>query len=271
MKKTTINRRSDDENDENVVQQALSKYVPYWPLFVLVSLLALVGAYTYLRYVTPVFEASATMIIKDGNKGNEESKIEKSLDAMSRQKTVENEVEVLKSRVLMEEVVKRLHLYAPISQKGKVKEADAYIMSPITIEARNPDSVVNADKVFFTYDNNSKTVTLNNKDKYPINEYVLTNYGTLRFTTNKYYIPSAEAEKQMYFSIIDPRPVANALASGLKIATNRQSAILDLSYRDVIPQRAVSILTELIKVYEETSIKDKNVLANSTLSFLNEQ
>ncbi len=271
MKKTTLNRRSEEDNDENVMQQMLSKYVPYWPLFILVSLLALAGAYTYLRYVTPVFEATATMIIKDENKGNKESTLEKSLDAMSTQKTVENEMEVLKSRKLMEDVVKRLHLYAPISLTGKVKEADAYILSPIIVEARNPDSVVNADKVFFTYDKGSSTVTLNNKDKYPVNDYVLTNYGALRFTPNKYYIPSAETQKQMYFSIIDPRAVADGLTKGLKIATNRQSAIVDLSFRDVMPQRAVNILGELIKVYEETSIKDKNVLANSTLSFLNEQ
>ncbi len=271
MKKTTISRRSEEDNDENVMQQVLSKYVPYWPLFILASLLALVGAYTYLRYVTPVYEASATMIIKDQNKGNEESSIEKQLDAISTQKTVENEVEVLKSRVLMEDVVKRLHLYAPISQTGKVKEADAYIMSPVIIEARNPDSVVNAQKVFFTYDKGTKTVTLNNKDKYPINDYVLTNYGTLRFTENKYYIPTNDAARQMYFSLVDPRPVADVLTKGLKITTNRQSAIVDLGFRDVMPQRAVNILTELIKVYEETSIKDKNVLANSTLSFLNEQ
>ena len=271
MKKNTLNRRNEEENEENIIQQVASKYLPYWPLFILVGLLAMAAAYVYLRYATPIYEASATMIIKDEKRGTEDSKLVEQLNQISTQKTVENEIEVLQSRVLMENVVKRLFLYAPIMQKGKVKEADAYILSPIVVEARNPDSIVGVDKVYFTYDKNSHTVTLNGKDKYPINEFVNTDYGTLRFTPNKYYSPSLESDRQLYFSLGDPRVYADWLTKGLKVVSNRQSAIIDISYRDVIPQRAVNILNELINVYEETSISDKNTLAKNTLSFLNEQ
>jgi capsular exopolysaccharide synthesis family protein len=267
----TTNHRTSEDNESNMSQQLVSKYLPYWPLFILVALLAMAAAYVYLRYATPIYEASATILIKDEKKGTEDSKLLESLNLIATKKLVENEIEVLQSRVLMESVVKKLYLYAPITQKGKVKESDAYTLSPVTIEARNPDSMGEAEKVPFSYDKNTKTILLNGKDKYPINEFVSTPYGTLKFSSNPYYSPSTESEKQLFFSLIDPRVIASILTKGLKITSARQSAILDISFRDAIPQRAVNILTQLIDIYGRKSIEDKNMVAKSTLAFVNEQ
>ena len=54
-----------EDKDTNMGQQLISKYLPYWPLFILFALVALALAYAYLRYVTPLYQASATVIIKD--------------------------------------------------------------------------------------------------------------------------------------------------------------------------------------------------------------
>jgi tyrosine-protein kinase Etk/Wzc len=267
----TNNRRNDEDKEENVAQQALSKYLPYWPLFILAVLIALAAAYVYLRYATPIYEATATMIIKDEKRGTQDSKLVEDLDHIAAKKVVENEIEVLQSRAIMEAVVKRLSLYVFLTQKGKVKEADAYVVSPITVEARNPDSVVATEKIYFAYDKATQTVTLNGKEKYPLNTFVPTAWGTLRFLPNKNFSPSLESGKELYFTLEDPRVVANGMIRGLKVASSRQSAIIDISYRDAMPQRAVNILNELIKVYEETSIRDKNTLATSTLAFLDER
>lgn len=267
----TNNRRNDEEKEENIGQQLLTRYLPYWPLFILAALIALSAAYVYLRYATPVYEASATMIIKDEKRGSEDSRLVEDLNKISSKKVVENEIEVLQSRALMETVVKRLALYVSITQKGKVKEVDAYMVSPVSIEARNPDSVVATGKINFTYDKASRTITLNGKDRYQIGDFVNTPYGFLRFSENKNYRPSLESDKQLYFTMEDPRIIADGIIHGLKVTANRQSAIIDLSFRDVIPQRAVNILDELIKAYEEASLNDKNTVARNTLSFLNEQ
>ena len=100
--------RANEEKEDTLMHQFVSKYLPYWPLFVLASLLALVPAYIYIRYATPVYEADATIIIKDEKKGNEESKLVESLDQISSKKIVENEIEILQSRRLMENVVRTL-------------------------------------------------------------------------------------------------------------------------------------------------------------------
>ena len=103
-----------EQPEENLMQQLISKYLPYWPVFLLTILIAGGIAYTYIHFATPIYQANATIIIKDEKKGNEDSKLMESLDQISSKKTVENEIEVIQSRKLMLDVVKNLGLYAPI-------------------------------------------------------------------------------------------------------------------------------------------------------------
>jgi tyrosine-protein kinase Etk/Wzc len=260
-----------EEKESNMIQQVISKFVPYWPLLILFVLLSIAAAYAYLRYATPMYEAAAKIIIKDNKRGGDGSNIMEQLNIIASNKDVENEIEVLKSRALMENVVKKLRLYAPLSQKGKVKAVDAYILSPITVEARNTDSIVEVEKVNFTYDKITKTVLLNDKDKYPVNEFVSTPYGVLKFSLNPYYPSYLESDKQLSFALEDPRNIATYIILGLTVGSAKQSAIVDISYKDPIPQRAVNILNGVITIYEQQSIEDKNVLATNTLSFINER
>ncbi len=263
-----------EEKETSMGQQLVAKYLPYWPLLVLFILLALTAAYFYLRYATPIYESSATIIIKDERRGagGEDSKILESLDLIASKKTIENEIEVLQSRALMEKVVKVLRLYASYSKAGKVKAGDAYVLSPIMIEAQYPDSIQGVEKVEFSYDKNSQTVLLNNKDRYPLNQFVSTDYGVLKFLPNKYHFSALNSgDKKFFFSLDEPQNVAAGLTKGLKISPNKQSAIVELSYKDPIPQRAVDILNQLIITYDQVSISEKNSLARNTLAFVNEQ
>lgn len=267
----TNKHRMAEERETNASQQLLLKYVPYWPLFILFALVALTGAYIYLHFKTPIYEAKATLIIKDEKRGTEDSKTITSLNTISANKNVENEIEVIHSIAIMEKVVKNLFLYIPIFEQGKVKAGDAYAISPIMIEAQNPDSVTEAQKVNLSYDKASQTVTLDNQSKYPINQFVKTAYGILKFMPNKYDFASASLNKQLYFSILQPVDVAPRLLKSLIVSAGKQSAIVTLSYKDAIPQRAIDILNELLTVYAQTSINDKNALALNTMNFVNEQ
>lgn len=169
-----IKHTTTDEERENLIQKLLSKYLPFWPVFLGAIFLALIIAYTYIRYTIPVYEATATLIIKDERKGNEESKLMESLDLVSSKKTVENEIEVIQSRKLMYEVVKKLHLYAPIIEHGRIKDVSAYTKSPVKIQVVNPDSLKEAKKIKLLYNGDTREVILNDKYKYPLNKFVAT-------------------------------------------------------------------------------------------------
>lgn len=258
-----------EEKELSIIEKISANYLPYWPILILFVLLSLTAAYIYLHFATPVYAASATIIIKDDKRGSDDSKVMESLNLIASNKNIENEIQVLQSRALMESVVKKLLLYAPITQKGKVKTGDAYILSPVVVEAKNTDSMALVDNIDFEYDKNSKTVLINNKDRYNINEFANTPYGVLRFLPNPYYRPYLESAKQLSFSLIDPSNVAVFIVKGLVVTSN--SALVNLSLKDAIPQRAINILNSLISIYEQRSIEDKNTLSKNTLAFVTER
>lgn len=254
-------------SDDNIVRQLWFKYSPYWPLFLLFLFLAVGGAWLYLRYQTPVYETTATILIKDEKKGEDDSRMVESLNLLSAKKIIENEMEVLKSKAMMQQVVKKLKLYAPISVRGEVRDASAYLTSPISIQAMNPDSVIETkEKVFFKYDSVNHKVLVNGKE-YVLDQWEHTPWGVLKFTEH-----GGHAQGQLYFSILSPKKAAYALDNAMDVsAANKLSSVINLSLKDEVPKRAEDILNELMTVYDNAAITEQNKLADNTITFLNER
>jgi capsular exopolysaccharide synthesis family protein len=272
MQPRKYRNRIKEEKEDNLLQQFVSKYVPYWPLFLLSVIIGIGLASIYLRYVVPIYEATATLIIKDEKKGNEESKLVESLDQISSKKIVENEIEIIQSRKLMENVVKSLGLYAPVYEKGDVHTLLAYRSSPVSIFASDPDSLQSFDKIEIKFDSGNQQVILDNKFRYPLDEFVSTPFGKLKFTANKEYTKPAISPQQLYFSLVAPKLVAPGFLGGLNVeAASKLSSIVLLSYRDVDPIRAENILNELIHSYQQSANEEKDLLASNTLKFVNER
>ena len=266
-----LNQRKDLENSQkNIIGQLWFKYFPYWPLFMFFLVLAIGGAWLKLRYQTPLYESSATILIKDEKKGEDESKMIEALNQLSTKKIIENEIEVIKSRALMIEVVKKLRLYAPVFAKGKLRNVSAYSMSPVSIESRQPDSLVETGKVFFNFDSRNGKVIIGS-DSFPLNEWVQTRYGALRFIPrNKEYKYSAE--HPLYFVLVSPKKVALSLVGGLDVSSaSKLSSVIRIKIRDEIPRRSEDILNGLIAAYNTAAVNDKNTLAVNTLAFVDER
>lgn len=262
-----------EETEEVSVADIFYKYVSYWTLFLLLLVIFMAGAWIYLRYNVPVYETNATLLIKDDKNNNPGTDLMDALDLFGSQKNVENEVEVLQSKTLMQEVVKNLHLYAPVFTKGRVITQSAYFTSPVVIEAKYPDSLTKSDKVELKFNGFTNSVTVNNKT-IPLNQWDSTIYGTLKFIHNKYFKrpDSLKKDLEYYFSIGTVQATANSIIKEVMIApSSQQSTVIDLSIKGEVPQRGEDILNELLSVYDKAAIEDKNVLAANTLKFINER
>jgi len=254
-------------NGENIISQVWSKYIPYWPLFLFFLVLAVAAARFYLKYKIPIYETTATILIKDEKKGEDDSRVIESLNLLSTKKIIENEIEVLKSKGLMMQVVKKLHLYAPIYEKRKLGDISAYASSPVTIEVLNPDSLTETrDKVFFTYDSSTRKVIIQDK-QYSLSQWVNTPYGTLKFIPQ-----NGKGKGPLYFSLKNTRQVTFSLVSSLDVtAPNKLASVINLTLRNPIPKYSEDILNELISVYDNAALSEKNKLADNTLNFLDER
>ncbi|MGN6266933.1 MAG: GumC family protein [Ginsengibacter sp.] len=270
------NEEEFEQSDEVSIRDFVDKFVPYWPIFVILLILTLSGAWIYLRYTSPVYQTTATLLIKDDkNTSSNANDLMEAFDMFGSKKNVENEVEVLQSKTLMQQVVKDLHLYAPVFAQGRVVNQSAYIFSPVVIEAKYPDSIETVKKVPFVYNNSEGTVNINHIS-YPLNQWVQTPFGILKFLPNKYFTSGEglkqEKENNFYFSLITVKNAANSVLNEINISpSNKQSTVIDLTIKGQVPKRGEDILNDLLKVYTQAAILDKNVLAANTLKFVNER
>jgi capsular exopolysaccharide synthesis family protein len=258
-----------EKKESNIFTMFLFRFLPYWHLFVLLTILSILLAWLYVKYSTPIYEAAATIIIKDEKRGVDESKMLESLNAYTTKKIVENEIIVLSSRALVMEVVDNLHLYAPVSEEGPLRSRAAYSSSPIAIEVKDPEQIKGVARVDFSYDSVSRKVSIGDQS-YLLDQWVATPYGTLKFTRNKFKIKPAGTG--LYFSLYPPKVVAANLLGNLDVnPESKTSTIINLSFKDDDPQRAENFLNQLTEAYHRAAINDKNKIAANTLSFLEER
>lgn len=257
-------------NTANYVTQMWSKFMPYWPVFIIILILSLGRAWWQLSKTNPRYLTSTAILIKEKKKGADETKVIQSLNPLlAPENDVENEMAILKSISLMTDVVKNLHLYAMIFEKGKFIDHSAYKTSPVSIMVKNPDSLQYSDEIHFSFIKESLQVNLEGAI-YPLNTWVNTKYGTLQFVPNKHY--SSSSGNSLFFFLIPPKYLAALLAGSLNAAPiNKASAVIKLTFVDEVPERAESMLKELIVVYNKAAFDEKAKLAEHTLSFVEDR
>ena len=258
--------QNDRAKNRNVVGQVWAKYFPYWPLFIILVVLACAGADFYLKYTLPQYEASATMLIKDEKKGLDDSKMIESLNLIATKKIVENEIEVIKSRTLISEVVANLGLYATQYKVEQWADQPLYAESPIRVEVADLSSIKPVKRLDFQINLSDSTVVLGGKP-YRCGTWVETPYGDYRFS-----IRTKNFTGSYYLRFRDPKEVVEELRKKVVVtSSSKLSTVINLRMQDGVPSRAEAILNELIAVYNSASINVKNQLAKNTLQFVEDR
>ena len=117
MQENNWNLETDSEDNFNIKQQ-LERYIVHYKWFLLSIIVFIIGAFLYLRYSTPQYNVVASVLIKDDKKGGLASELGSFADLASLggvKSNVDNELEVLKSRTLVEKTVLDLSLNIFIS------------------------------------------------------------------------------------------------------------------------------------------------------------
>jgi len=269
-----INKKGLEIEEDNFFNEIMFRFFPYWPLFLGLFVISIILAFSYLLYVTPTYSISATLLIKDEKKGIDDPSIMQSLNISSSTNIVENEMEVLHSRALLNEVVMKLNLYAPIYSDGPLfKTTSAYTSSPVIIQVKNPeilDTATGALQIYFTYDSLKQQVKIENKN-YPLNQWINASYGTFKFIPNP-KLKNADTTNSLYFTFLSPKLVVASLVQNLVVdQSDNQSTIVTLTLPDQNIQRGRDIVNELIYAYNRASVNDQNEFAAKTLSTLSQR
>ena len=126
------------QNGDSVfdIQRLIAKVLHNWYWFVLFVVLSLAAAWLYLRYTTPTYRINAKILIQDDSKGGSMPgpEIFEQLELFNNKSSVDNEMEILQSRTLLEQVVTNLHLNIVYYAEGRIKETEQYGNLPFHAE-----------------------------------------------------------------------------------------------------------------------------------------
>lgn len=268
-----INQDNIQSTRETLFSKLLTKYIPYWPMFLVLAVLSFGAAFVYIKIAPKKFQSTASLIIKDEKKGNDDSRIMESLNLMGSKKIIENEIEVLKSRPVIEAVVINFRLYAPVYLEEGFTDQYLYEHAPFSIESLEPQKVMNSEGKLYVNLNpkDKKTVFINGKKAGVCGSWLTTDHGVFRFNITD-HPELMDPNKKYYFQLISIPTKTKNILDNLKVSSaNKLSSVIELKYNDYTPQLAQDILDHVISSYNAAAINEKNTLAKSTLAFIEER
>lgn len=246
------------------VKDLFYKYIRFLPLFIICVALSLFVAYVYLRYATLVYESTGTLVIRDDkNSGASNDKLEQILVSDGK-KNIQNEIEYLQSRPLMERVVNALNLNFTYLAQGKIKELNVYKSCPFTVEAFQITDSSSSFTLIIQFENENSFRINNESSLFTFGQVFKNKNGVFRLTRNNFDGFSPE-----YHVVWQPTPVvANGLLGSLVVAPKASTGILIISKQATNPRLAADVINQLMEEYKEAVIEDKNDATQKTIAFI---
>jgi len=272
---------NDPQKEELNLGEILRPFVRNWYWFIISAMLAVTIAYIKLKYSTPVFKTQSTILIKDSKSTSSDSDILKDLSGFGGMKTnsVDNEIEIFRSKKLMHNVVVDLNLQVDIFGEGKFKTEELYkSTSPIEIrvvtEKDNLTSKllnvsIKGDKLTLTSKDLKNTITSD------FGRIVSLPYANIIITKNKNFNPRSlkeinTNELKLVISSVDEK--TNSLQGMLNVGlVNKDVTIINLSMNYPQIQKSQDILNNLVAVYNNDAILDKSTESKKTLEFIDDR
>jgi tyrosine-protein kinase Etk/Wzc len=227
-------------------------------VFFLAFLAVFIGVALYTFTMRPVYEASATLHVKDEKGGNSELM---DMLAMGSATPVDAELEILKSRTNAEKVVEQLRLNWRIFDRP---DNVTFRLLEFISTAEEPSYTVEltGNGGYTVYDKDKKLIGTGRSDQ------------LLRGPGLTLLLANLTGDKGDTFRL-QIRPF-NGTVAGLRSKikaseVGKKTNIISVSYNDTNPKQARDVVNTLLRVYLDQSVGFKTEEANRTVGFVEEQ
>ena len=271
--------QGEEKEDLISVMEIVTLFIKHWKWILLGLIVALMVAFLYLRYTTPVYNVEANVVLKEeGRRAPQMPGTFEELAMMGAVSNVENETYILRSRNMIRLVINRLNLHTSYIVEGRVKETDLYTNSPVIVGMAQSD----LDKL---RSNIELEVRMREDEQIEVQGLVagtsldtvfthlpallMTEQGNISFTRREGVKPNYQ---QLYVTIQHPDAVIGTYRGNLTVApASRTASVLNLSLNTPYPQKGRDFLNMLVEVYNNEAIEDKNQEARNTQKFIEER
>lgn len=287
MKEELYDDILEEKEEQADIKAILFKYIIRWPWFIASIIICIACAWIYLKQSTPIYNITASVIIKDekkgGTMGNEFSGLE-DLGLLNPSKNIDNEIEILQSKSLIKDVVNELGLYINYWGNKGFKTTDLYGASPILVHYSFKDAeTLNAPiQLTINYQKNGNLNVNMITDKGNDNEKKInktftefpavlsSEKGVITFIENQ-QVPIVE-DVNLDITISHPLAIAKGYRSALSIEpTSKTTSVATISIKNTNKKRGEDFINKLVEMYNRDANDDKNEVAQNTAHFIDER
>ncbi|MEY8848949.1 GumC family protein [Psychroserpens sp. XS_ASV72] len=271
---------------QNELRDKVDLFLSKWKFILTCVIIALLIAFLKIRYSTSLYEANATIKLKEDEKSRSLAEISaiQSAGLNSTLPNVIDEIEIIKSRSIIKEVAKDLKLNISYYVSGKVKKQEVYENPPVNINFFMNDTLIEqinkslfikiiSDQKFQLSKSNANTlIGINGDDDEDITTHsfgdrVSSEFGDFIITPNKNTYGS-DPGSHVEISIKPLNTIVEYYLSSIKISTTEKSNVIKLSLKEAIKEKAKLILDKVIEKYNQDVINDKELIVKATSDFI---
>jgi capsular exopolysaccharide synthesis family protein len=252
-------------------QQFLSKILFHWPLYIICLIIILGLGVFYLKYTAPVYDISATVLVK-GPHLTQKSPLDE-LELTKTERDIEAEASLLNSLPNIEQIVTDLQLWVTYTQKTRyLNYKDIYVNSPVQFKliksGRNfsddyLDIVIENENYFLLKQSNNKTKRLMFKNN------LVNSFGTWKLDTTKHL--RNFIGKTIRINLVSPREAVNYYAGNIGSTVVPKSNDISVTLQDEVPVRGTAIVNDLLRVYIDAEVAEKRQSSQKTLKFVQDR
>lgn len=266
-------------NDPINLREIIIKYLRKWYWFVISFFFCFLIGFLYLKMTVPTFQVQTTILLRQdkSNMGFSEMAILESMGMGGTSKEVEDEIQVLKSKTIMKNVIQSLGVETEYYQKTGLKFVDTYPEIPMQLMVsqnfndtlKNPIEMKitpfsSGYKIKMKFGELKSTYIIKDIDQ-PFNSIA----GVIRFKANTSVFQKNNIYRIKTYPI---RNITEDYCNRIKIAAvNKKSNAINVMTVATNVTKAKVMLDKLVELYNLDAVIDKNMLASNTKKFVDER
>jgi capsular exopolysaccharide synthesis family protein len=254
------------------VKKELVKYLRYWPWYVIGLALGLTIAYFYIRYQPRSYQTQAKIKLLDQSDGMD---LPGAAMLMKRSNVnIDNEIEILKSYLIVEKVVKKLRLNTSFYDKGNIQTSQLKSLPFLFNQKHSPDSVAPGKYEIRILENKLQIENIYSE--------AVTEFPSFSTFNSEHNLPfevrispesKAKLSNKTYIVVFSNlKDAVMTLKGRLSIGPlGKRGNLLSLRIQGQSKELSESILNTLIEVFNQDGIEDRQLVSKRTLEFIEDR
>ncbi|WP_025740919.1 GumC family protein [Aquimarina pacifica] len=266
----------DNEREDSLsLKENLLRYAYKWPWFLASVFFCIIVGFLYIRYAPVIFSTEAKIKIIDDSKEFDIATDALSLLGAGSKINLDNEVAVIKSYRLLEQVVTTLNLDVEYYEVGNVKNRRVF-QCPVMVEKLFEND--NIEKpLIYSVSIEGGVVKITN----PANKTISMDAASVNFTQTNFPIKIAlnknegveqHQDKDFLIKIKNKKETILQLIKELNVKSfGDKSDVLSITIKNESSDLSEAIVNELIAKFNTDGILDRQLVSKRTLDFIDDR